>query len=123
MVRSALCCHQAQAVPLALTSARLCRQAEQAEREAALMAECTFQPTLLARSSRREEHAGGQGSGTDAEAPVVVRGLNRHLELQARGPAASTGTVLRSGSVLADVFPSVLGPDAAKGHHGMTHAA
>ena len=50
------------------------------------MAECTFQPTLLARSGRRDVCESGHGSA--AEVPVLVRGLNRHLELQACRVAA-----------------------------------
>jgi hypothetical protein len=59
----------------------LALQEEQAQREAALMAECTFQPTLR---GRRTEGPKSAGAGSHAEAPVLVRGLNRHLELQAR---------------------------------------
>ena len=70
-----------------LTSAESWFQAEQAEREAAQMAECTFHPRLLARASRREAHAGSHSDAAAAAAagaPVLVRGLNRHLELQVR---------------------------------------
>jgi len=112
----------AQAVSWVSTSAELPCQAEQAEREAAQMAECTFQPTLLARSSgRREEHAHGQGSAA-AEAPVVVRGLNRHLELQAREWLRTLGQCLAGGSELADdSAQACLG--TAEGRHGVMHAA
>ena len=65
---------------LSLVAVAVTIQEEQAEREAAKMAECTFRPTLLARGRGSEAAVGG----SHAEAPVLVRGLNRHLELQAR---------------------------------------
>ena len=57
---------------------QLAIQEEGAERERAELAECTFKPRLL---NGRSHTTAAAASGAP---PVVVRGLNRHLELQVR---------------------------------------
>lgn len=52
------------------------RRAELAAREIEEMKECTFQPSIASYP------AGGSGSAKRSSAPVLVRGLGRHLELK-----------------------------------------